>query len=621
MKTFNNIISKEILKQSLNNLYSSGLPYGLTTNTTNLDNIMRIDKGKLVTITGIPNMGKSEFLDYLCVQYNKLHGLKTVYFSPENQPLELHLSKLVSKYTNKQFSKNNINENELNNTLNHISNNYYFLNYENVFNLDVVLEETEKLINTDGNIGILVIDSYNKLEAQKEFSVTETDYISKILDTLERFAKRMNIIVCLVAHPRKMQKDVSGVYVIPSPYDINGSANFFNKSDYCITVHRDYINNNTIIKVDKVKFKNYGSVGETRLGYDINSGNYYDIDATLLDFDTFKVSDEFKPDNFIIPEFKEENKTTTLMNTEINYFNSISDTLPKKCTLNEMLLTNKFDDQKNKVDIVRNEKDKDRKKVHKGCLLNYTVSCTFDNKRDSKDVKEINPLICIDIDKQDNEQIISQVPDILKSIDNVLYYSKSCSGEGYFCIIPISNKNKFGEHWNSLNEDFKKVGITIDKQCKDITRVRYFSYDDNYYYNPNAAIYSRFKELSNEKDKTGNNRKNNLFNDNKISESDQKKKDNDIYIRLNNILKESKENGYNITDSYNNWFTVAMSLINEYNDNGRDLFHSFSKLSDKYNEDETNTFFDELLDKYENDNEITINSLFHLFNEIKKQLS
>jgi len=613
MKTFNNIIGKEILKNSLSNLYESGLPFGLTTNIQNLDDIFRLDRGKLVTITGIPNMGKSEFLDFLCVQYNKLHGLKTVYFSPENQPLELHLSKLFSKYTNKQFSKNNTDENEFNKTINYIGDNYYFLNYNNVFNLDVVLEETENLINNDNNVGILVIDSYNKLEAQKDYSITETDYISKVLDILERFAKRMNIIVCLVAHPRKMQKDQSGNYTIPSAYDINGSANFFNKSDYCITVHRDYINNNTLIKLDKVKFKNYGSVGETRLGYDINSGNYFDIDVNELDFDNFQPLKEYKPDNFIIPEFKEEDQTNTidLNDIQVDYFNTISDTVPKECTLNDILFSNKFDNQKTKVDRVRNEKDIERKKVQKNCLMNYSVSCTFNQKRDSKDIKAVNPIICIDIDKQDNEQIINKVPEILKNIDNVLYYSKSCSGAGYFCLIPISNINKFGEHWNSLNADFKKLGIVIDKQCKDISRVRYYSYDSEYYYNPNAAIYSRFKEVSKERDKTDSVKRNN-------PQFVQKTENNDIYIKLEEVVKDCKKNNVELTDTYANWFNTAMGLINEYGENGRVLFHQFSNLSNKYDSDKTDNFYNDLLDKYEENNEITVNTIFHLYNELKK---
>lgn len=616
MKTLNNIISKNILKGELNKLYTDGLPTGLNTNLENLDSIFRLDKGKLITVTGIPNMGKSEFIDFLCVQYNKVHGLKTLYFSPENQPIALHLSKLVSKYTNTHFSSDSISESEYNKTIDYISDNFYFMNYETVFNLDVILEETQNLINSE-KIDVLVIDSYNKLEAQKEFSVSETDYISKVLDTLERFAKKNNILLFLIAHPRKMQKDTGGNYVIPSPYDINGSANFFNKSDYCLTVHRDYLNNSTIIKIDKVKFKNYGSVGETNLGYDVASGNYFDIDVNICEFDKDEnVIKEYKPYNFSIPEI--ETKTTiNYLNTEINTFKSIKDVTPNKYTLGDVLFSDKFNEEKIKVDRVRNEKDIDRKKVLKGCLMNYTVSCTFNGLRDGKNVDRINPLICLDIDKKDNENIINKVPDILKNLDNVLYYSKSCSGQGYFCIIPIQYPERFLEHWQSINNDFTKMGITLDKACKDVTRVRYYSYDTDYYYNPNAGVYSRLEASNKEKERTKPERDNKSGNQSKQRANKYVIKNSDDYKKLKQLYKDCEKENINLSDSYNNWLTIAMGLLSQFGEDGLELFNDFSSLSDKYNEDETNDFYNDLLDKYEDSNDITINSIFYLYNQLK----
>lgn len=619
MKTLNNVISKQILLERINNLYSNGLPFGLTTGVQNIDNVFRLDRGKLVTVTGIPNMGKSEFVDFICTQYNKIHNIKTIYFSPENQPLELHISKLISKFTNKSFDDKSVDKTEYNNIVNHILDNYHFLNYDNVFNLDVVLSEATNLINNDENIGVLVIDSYNKLEAQKDYNITETDYISKVLDTLERYAKKMNIVVILVAHPKKMQKNEAGVYNIPSPYDVNGSANFFNKSDYCLTVHRDFINDNVIVKCDKVKFKNYGAIGELILGYNIPSGNYFGIDDSISNFETGLPDRHFEPYPFTIPMVNyEDTKTINYLDTEINYFRSISDTTPQISTLNEILFSNKFDEQKIKVDRVRKEKDKERKKVNKGSLLNYTVSCTFNDKRDSKNINTVNPLICLDIDKQDNEQVINKVHDILKDLDCVLYSSKSCSGEGYFCIIPISNINKFGEHWNSLNEDFKKMGITIDKACKDVTRVRYFSYDDDYYYNPNATVYSRLASNYKGDERTKPERDKKAVNQSKQRANKYAIKNSEEYKKLKQLYKDCKKNDINLADDYSNWRTIAMALISQFGEDGKELFNDFSSLSDKYKENETNDFYDELIDKYEDSNDITINSIYFLHNELIK---
>ena len=50
----------------------------------------------------------------------------------------------------------------------------------------------------------------------------ETQYISRFLDILVNFARFNNILIFLVAHPRKMQKGET-----PSLYDISGSAHFY----------------------------------------------------------------------------------------------------------------------------------------------------------------------------------------------------------------------------------------------------------------------------------------------------------------------------------------------------------------------------------------------------------
>lgn len=622
MITLNNTISKQTLKQLINNYYENGLPEGLNLGIENIDQLFRFDLGRLVTITGIPNCGKSEFVDFICTQLNKKHNLKTLYYSPENYPIELHLSKLISKYSNTNFSKKEIDNENYNKIINHITENFFWLNYETVFELDTLIEEIINLKKING-IDILVIDSYNKLESQKPANVTETEYISKILDTLERLAKRLNILIILVAHPRKMEKDSSGNYKIPGAYDINGSANFYNKSDYCLTVYRDS-NNKTLIRVDKVKFKNYGSTGDIFLSYDNQSGNYYnvpdfEINETYFDFEC-KIEEniKFTPDNYIIPENENKNNKIDHLNTQINYFNTISDIKPKTATLKEILFSDLFDKQKKTIENLRKEKDSDRKKVLKNSLANYTVSAIFENERNSKNIIQRNNLICLDIDEKDNLNIINNVFDILKNIDNVLYCAKSCSGSGYFAIIPIVDTSRFLEQWESLNKDFASMGITIDKATKDVTRTRFISFDNDYYLNENATPYSKFFDVKKEKEKKQNNI--NSTNDRlkynyQYLSNEQKTKEKELNVMIENC----KKHNINLSESYQNWFNIGIALIDEFGENGKDLFNKFSQLSDKYNKDETDEFFDNLIESYSENTEIHLNTIYHLYNEALKE--
>ena len=278
------ILPAGYLKDRMNTIRTKGLPKGFYTGVSNLDDVFRLDKGRLITITGVPNCGKSEFVDFLITTYNKLYGTKALCFSPENQPCELHLSKLVSKFTNKPFEE--LSQAEIDVAIDYICKNIYFFNYDKVKSFDDINSLVASMHSSLG-FDILVVDSYNKVEWNKPSNETETDFISKMLDKLCEMAINYNIMVILVAHPRKMEwRNGEKVAQCPTAYDINGSANFYNKSDFVLAVHRDrdYYNEIVTIRVDKVKFNHYGTQGSCLLKYDVASGNYYNAPGKF-DFD------------------------------------------------------------------------------------------------------------------------------------------------------------------------------------------------------------------------------------------------------------------------------------------------------------------------------------------------
>ena len=58
LKTENGMYSYMDFEDSINNIFNNGLPYGIESGLNNLDDMMRLDKGRLVTVTGIPQSGK-----------------------------------------------------------------------------------------------------------------------------------------------------------------------------------------------------------------------------------------------------------------------------------------------------------------------------------------------------------------------------------------------------------------------------------------------------------------------------------------------------------------------------------------------------------------------------------
>lgn len=256
----------------IENLYNYGLPAGADTGMWGFDQHLKFHKGYLTTITGVPGHGKSDFLDHIIVKLLQRHGWKGAFYSPENRPTELHISKLLKKISQRPFmGQDRITQDEIYEALYLLENSIYFVKPEKDFTLDSILSKVAELKNRR-NIDWFVIDAWNKLEHQ--YSESETKYIGQSLDKLVNFCERYNVHCFLVAHPRKIAKRDGKNYDIPTLYDIAGSANFFNKTDNGITVYRNFDNNTVEVHIQKVKFSHWGKVGQQNFTYDTATGLY-----------------------------------------------------------------------------------------------------------------------------------------------------------------------------------------------------------------------------------------------------------------------------------------------------------------------------------------------------------
>lgn len=492
----------EIL-EALKDYAKNGIPTGFKTGVQTLDKNLKFDKGKLATITGIPGMGKSEFVDFICTQMNKLHKFKTLYFSAEDS-LKEHLIKLCKKIN---FNEKYTDEDKAK----YISENYKFINYENVYSVEKLFEVAEEEINRN-YFDILVIAPFNKLEADKAYNVNMTDYISKFLDRLLRFTKRYNVLTFLVAHPKKMLN----LDLIPSAYDIADSAHFFNKSDYCISIHARKEECRTVVKVDKVKYSYLGSCTMFELGYDTQTTNFFDVCQDSL-FSKSDREDELfclvaheqqpKPNKqpkeaqrieiakAVLQEAESKINYNELMQTKVAYMDNVCAKQSDTITLQEAL-TKAASIQDKQAELRALTDKTEMQKYKRNNFPAITPSVVFNQDGTTKDnVKQINPIICIDIDGQDNNYMSTdRMKDIVSKINSVFYAQESASGKGIFCFVQVSDTNQFKGHFNALQDTFKSKGLIIDEQCSDINRKRFVAYDPNPYINRSATIYKDKKE-------------------------------------------------------------------------------------------------------------------------------
>lgn len=249
-------------------LFTRGLQPGRTLGIEGLDELVSFETRRLCIVTGVPGSGKSEFIDEMAERLNRRYGWKWGFFSPENAPLELHASKIISKLTGEAFGAATMRRADYEEAKDYMRGNFFFISPER-YEIDGILDKAQHLVSRRG-INALVIDPYNRLS--KDFRISELQYISEILDKLYRFAVQHNVLVILMAHPRKVFQD--GKERMPTLYDCSGSADFYNKTDFGIIVHRNRESGVVEIHVQKVKFRHLGRGGKVRLLYNERNGRY-----------------------------------------------------------------------------------------------------------------------------------------------------------------------------------------------------------------------------------------------------------------------------------------------------------------------------------------------------------
>ena len=267
-------------------LYERGLQPGLETGWSSLDRHYSLsqESGELHIVTGIPGHGKSEFLDALMVNLAKGEGWNIGLFSPENFPLEYHSSKLMEKYIGKPFSegfKTRMDREELESAIKWLNDHFSFLMpNENDLTVPAILELAKTLVYRRG-MKCLIIDPWNEVDHSRPNGMTETEYISRSLTQIRRFARTNNCHVFVVAHPFKMTKQDGKSYPCPTPYDISGSAHWRNKADNCLAVWRDVSPENETFEVEihvqKIRKKHIGRLGMVKLKYEYSTGRYQEI--------------------------------------------------------------------------------------------------------------------------------------------------------------------------------------------------------------------------------------------------------------------------------------------------------------------------------------------------------
>ena len=259
------------------------------------------------------------------------------------------------------------------------------------------------------------------------------------------------------------------------------------------------------------------------------------------------------------------------MRSYISFFNN--------CKINEPSISLSFHDYLNGIqcgkwkDIVEDirfgKKEKDTAPA-------VTVSGVF-SLRNSDSLISHSGIIAIDIDFKDNNShlnIANQNIDIsiLKEDKYLLAIHKSIGGKGYVAYFHIDG-NKHLQAFKAIEMRLlQKYDIVCDTNCKDITRLRFVSYDaDIHIRNQDPIIFEEY--LTNETY-------------NKTSLSDE---------GIKQLIHHIEKRNIDITTNYKSWIEIGLALCTHFGQEGVQYFHCISKHHPSYTKKETTNKYQSLL--------------------------
>lgn len=268
------------------------------------------------------------------------------------------------------------------------------------------------------------------------------------------------------------------------------------------------------------------------------------------------------------------------------------------------------------IQTLRTTPDVNEKKSIKMDLPCVTVSGEFSIRKASALIRH-SGYICLDIDGKENPQIVDfeRKRDEIAKISNVAYCSLSVSGKGLFCLIPvpdlIPHPELHKEYFKALQFCFKELGIIVDKNCSDITRLRVISYDPNRYRNEEGAV--PFEgilktHLENKSIKL----KNSI---NRIGVKPGIQGTATTEQRVRQVISKIEAKGVDITENYQNWIQIGFAFVNEFGVDGREFFHAISQFHPEYNPESTDNKYTSLLNSSSIGGAVTIASFFYIAKE------
>lgn len=226
------------------------------------------------------------------------------------------------------------------------------------------------------------------------------------------------------------------------------------------------------------------------------------------------------------------------------------------------------------IDTIRAEQDKEKRNELKKQLPAVTVSGQF-SERETSRLTKYNGLVCLDFDAADNDGMApEQIKAIISEFDCVAYAGLSVSGQGIFAVIQTDNTEP-GDHaklCDFLRAALLPLGLTADPSCKDVTRLRFKSWDPSPYLPASCETFDakRFTAMLKEMERAA-------LRPTSFAEPSDKTR-----YKVEQYIAAIESGCADITDNYSDWLKIGFALASEFGSEGENYFHRISQFSPKY---------------------------------------
>ena len=249
----------------------------------------------------------------------------------------------------------------------------------------------------------------------------------------------------------------------------------------------------------------------------------------------------------------------------------------------ESIRIGKWQDQVLKIRVIQ---DKRERKFEKEKLESVTLSGLFVSRRDTQS-EQHSGFIGIDIDDINDPEAVK---DSLRNDPYVYSIFVTVSGHGLCVIFKINPKRHREDFYNISKYLFDKYQIISDPSGVNESRIRYVSYDPH--------IFIRYENVK-------------VF-DVKY-EKEKKDKIPDVIFSKNDfdrLINEIINNRLNLCENYHEWLRIGFALVYQFQESGRQYYHTVSQFSSKYNSKLTDLQYDACL-KAQGFNTTTISTFYY----------